>query len=245
MFAAVQRKIERHDLAGPAPAASAATADGAPCAVPADRPSKGSACRRRWQAPSAPWRESCRQTKGSRPHRRSPPHRTDRLGEGAQHLDYLAPLGILQLFELVVDLDHLDRLDIERPARGRLVVDETLAICVYWPLRREFTGRPSRTDSTASASTIPACLARCNTCCNRLAACPSRSRMARRTCCNSGESAVLHLAAVVENSGRSPARFRERASRGGLNSQRARIACPAPPRMNSAIAPTVTSALRS
>lgn len=50
------------------------------------------------------------------------------------------------------------------------------------------TARPSRIESIASASTIPAFLAFDNTCCRRLAACPSRSRIIRRICCNSGEA---------------------------------------------------------
>ena len=53
---------------------------------------------------------------------------TDRLGEGAQHLDHFAPLGVFQLLEFIVDFDHLDRLDIEGTARGRLVVNESLQL---------------------------------------------------------------------------------------------------------------------
>ena len=50
------------------------------------------------------------------------------------------------------------------------------------------TARPSRIEICASGSTIPAPLAEASTCCSRLAACPSRSRIARRIRCSSGEA---------------------------------------------------------
>ena len=54
----------------------------------------------------------------------------DGVGELGEDADNLAPLGILQLAQLVVDFDHLDRLDVEGAARGRLVVDEALQLAL-------------------------------------------------------------------------------------------------------------------
>ena len=51
---------------------------------------------------------------------------TDRFGELSQDAHDLAPLGILQFAQLVVDLHHLDRLDVEGLSRRRLVVDESV-----------------------------------------------------------------------------------------------------------------------
>ena len=49
-------------------------------------------------------------------------------GELREDADDLAPLGILQFAQFVVDLDDLDRLDIEGAARGRLVMDEAVEL---------------------------------------------------------------------------------------------------------------------
>ena len=48
----------------------------------------------------------------------------DRIREPRENAHDLAPLLVLQLLELVIDLDDLDRLDVNRLAGSRLVVDE-------------------------------------------------------------------------------------------------------------------------
>ena len=50
---------------------------------------------------------------------------TQHLGEAHQYAHHFTALFVFQLFELVVDFDDLDRLDINRFAGSRFVVDET------------------------------------------------------------------------------------------------------------------------
>jgi len=59
-----------------------------------------------------------------------------RIGELREDADDLAPLGIFQFAQLVVDLHDLDRFDVERTPRGRFVVDEALQLA--------FIGRGNR-----------------------------------------------------------------------------------------------------
>ena len=51
---------------------------------------------------------------------------THRIGELREDADNLAPLSVFQFAQFVVDLHHLDRLDVERASGSRLVVDEAL-----------------------------------------------------------------------------------------------------------------------
>ena len=67
----------------------------------------------------------------------------NRVGEGRKYPHDLAPLGVLQLLEFVIDFDNLDRLDVEGLARGRFVVDETLQLA--------FIGRCDRNHRPAVA----------------------------------------------------------------------------------------------
>ena len=53
---------------------------------------------------------------------------TYRLGELGEYAHDLAPLGIFQLAQFVVDLHHLDRLDVEGLSRRRFVVDESVEL---------------------------------------------------------------------------------------------------------------------
>ena len=52
----------------------------------------------------------------------------DRGREFGEDADDLAPLGIFQFAQFVVDLHDLDRFDVERTARSRFVVDEALQL---------------------------------------------------------------------------------------------------------------------
>ena len=51
---------------------------------------------------------------------------TDRFGKLREDAHHLAPLGVLQFAQFVVDLHHLDRFDVEGFARRRFVVDKAV-----------------------------------------------------------------------------------------------------------------------
>ena len=102
------------------------------------------------------------------------------------------------------------------------------------------TAFPSRIDIWASASTIPAPLAAASTACNRLAACPSRSRMARRISSRAGEalsrilpkrSTMASIRCTIPGNASTP---RLRAYSAGY--------CPSRARMNATTLPTRLSA---
>ena len=117
---------------------------------------------------------------------------TDRLGELGQDAHDLAPLGILQFAQLVVDLHHLDRLDVEGLARRRLVVDESVQFAFV--ARGDRNHGPPVADRDLGVGIDDARpLAAASTACKRLAACPSRSRMARRISCKAGEALSFTL----------------------------------------------------